>query len=143
MNLRLPSISKIVSRHWRTMRQDPYLAKVFPQPPLVAYKRPANLKVKLVRAKVPYPAPTRSRRVLNGMKKCNKCPICPFVKTGQILKSAQSKYKTPTWLGLKLGFWDQQQPYQQQQQSHNKYSNHNHDNNHNQNNNNNYNFNGL
>ena len=34
---RLPSISKIVNRHWRTMRQDPYLAQVFPQPPLIAY----------------------------------------------------------------------------------------------------------
>ena len=41
---RLPLISKIVSRHWRTMKQDPYLAQVFP---LVAYKRPANIKDKL------------------------------------------------------------------------------------------------
>ena len=90
---RLPSISKIISRHWRTMKQDPYLAQVFPQPPLVAYKRPANIKDKLVRAKVPDPSPPRSRRVLNGMKKCHRCPICPFVKTGQILKSAQSDYK--------------------------------------------------
>ena len=26
------------------------------------------------------------------MKKCNNCPICPFVKPGQILKSVQSKF---------------------------------------------------
>ena len=39
------------------MKQDPYLKQVFPQPPLVDYKRPANLKDKLVRAKVPDSAP--------------------------------------------------------------------------------------
>ena len=60
---RLPSISKIVNRHWRTMRQDPYLAQVFPQPPLIAYKRPANIKDKMIRAKVPDPTPARPRRV--------------------------------------------------------------------------------
>lgn len=27
------------------------------------------------------------------MKKCQKCPICPFVRTGQIAKSAQSDYR--------------------------------------------------
>ena len=90
---RLPSITNIVSRHWRTMRQDPYLAQVFPQPPLVAYKRPANIRDKLIRAKVPDPTPVRPRRIVNGMKKCNNCPICPFVETGQIVKSAQSDYR--------------------------------------------------
>ena len=90
---RLPSISQIVSRHWRTMRQDPYLAQVFPQPPLVAYKRPANLRDKLIRAKVPELPPPRIKRIVNGMKKCSDCPICPFVKTGQIVKSAQSDFK--------------------------------------------------
>ena len=34
---RLPSITKIVTRHWRTMHQDPYLAYVFPLPPIVAH----------------------------------------------------------------------------------------------------------
>ena len=75
------------------MRQDPYLAQVFPQPPLVAYKRPANIKDRLIRAKIPEPTPPRPRRTLNGMKKCQKCPICPFVRTGQIAKSAQSDYR--------------------------------------------------
>ena len=35
------------------MTQDPYLSQVFPQPPLVAYKRPANLRDKLIGVKVP------------------------------------------------------------------------------------------
>ena len=72
---RLPSIAKIVSRHWRTMKQDPYLAEVFPLPPLVAYKRPPNIKDKLIRAKVPEQPPLRPKRNLTGIKKCNNCPI--------------------------------------------------------------------
>ena len=43
---RLPSISKIVQKHWRSMKQDPYLAEVFPLPPLVAYKRQPNIRDK-------------------------------------------------------------------------------------------------
>ena len=50
---RLPSMTQIVGRHWRTMKQDPYLAEIFPLPPLVAYKRPPNIKDKLIRAKIP------------------------------------------------------------------------------------------
>ena len=33
--------------------QDPHLKEVFPEPPLIAYKHPPNLKSKLIRAKVP------------------------------------------------------------------------------------------
>ena len=70
-----------MSRHWKTKDQDPYLAKVFPQPPLVAYMRPVNIKYKIDRAKDPdqtrsNPNPTRPKEVVNGMKKCHKCPIC-------------------------------------------------------------------
>ena len=65
----------------------------FPQPPLIAYKRPANIKDEIVRAKVPDPTPSRPKRAVNGMKKCHKCPICPFVKTGQIIQSAHSEFR--------------------------------------------------
>ena len=50
---RLPSIPKIVSKHWRTMVQDPRMKEIFSSPPLVAYKRPANIKDKLIRSKMP------------------------------------------------------------------------------------------
>ena len=73
-----------------TKIQDPYLADIFLLPPLVAYRRPPNLKDKLIRAKVPEPAPSRPKRIQAGMKKCNNCPICPFVNTGQIVKSSQT-----------------------------------------------------
>ena len=49
----LPALSSILKRHWRVMSQDPYLKEVFPLPPIVAYIRPANLKDKLIRARIP------------------------------------------------------------------------------------------
>ena len=55
---RLPSITVIVKKHWRTMVRDLYLADVFTEPPLIAYKRPQNIREKIVRAKVPPPAPS-------------------------------------------------------------------------------------
>ena len=46
---RLPSITKIGNRHWRTMKQDPYVAEVFTVPPSIAYKRPQHIKDKITR----------------------------------------------------------------------------------------------
>ena len=63
---------------------DPYLAGVFPEPPMIAYRRPENLNDKLVRAKLSKPSKNPTRRQL-GMKKCGKrfCGLCPFVKEGK------------------------------------------------------------
>ena len=74
------------------MKQDPYLAKILTLPPLVAYKRPPNIKDKIIRAKIPDPPPQRLKRKLTGMKKCNKCPICPYVKIRQAVKASKSNY---------------------------------------------------
>ena len=85
---RLPSLPGILKKHWRTMvGEDPYLKEVFPLPPLVAYKRPPNIKDKLIRSKIPSNTSQRPRRIIPGMTKCNKCPICPFVKTGKTVKA--------------------------------------------------------
>ena len=89
-NPALPSLSKILSKHWRTMTKDPYLKSVFTKPPMVAYRRQPNLKDKLVRSKIPE-MPTRPRRYLKGMKKCNTpCPICPYIQEGKVVRSTQS-----------------------------------------------------
>ena len=89
---RLPSISGIIKKHWRTMTQDPYLAEVYPIPPLIAYKPPPNIKDKLIRAKIPPKVPSKPKRDLPGMKKCLQCPICPFVQPGRSVKSTASQY---------------------------------------------------
>ena len=56
---RLPSVTQITRKHWRTMVQDPYLA----EPPLIAYTRPQTIRDRLIRAKVPS-AKSKSRRVI-------------------------------------------------------------------------------
>ena len=88
-NPALPSVSHILQKHWRVMVTDPYLKKVFPKPPMVAFRRAQNLKQKLVRAKVPPPPPKRGKRNVVGMKKCNeaRCEACPYIKVGTEIKS--------------------------------------------------------
>ena len=89
---RLPALPSIVKKHWRTMvASDPHLKEVFPLPPLVAYKRPQNIRDKLVRSKIPTTIP-RPKRVIPGMSKCNNCPICPFVKEGKVVKSTATNF---------------------------------------------------
>lgn len=90
---RLPSLLAINQKHWRTMTEmDPYLSEVFPQPPLIAFKRQKNIKDYTVRAKIPPVLPLRPRRVIPGMKKCQKqCHACPYVKEG---KEVKNKYFT-------------------------------------------------
>ena len=92
---RLPSVTSIVRRHWRTMAsQDPYLKEVFPQPPLVAYKVAPNLRTKLVRSKVPPKPASRPSRVVPGMKKCgrDKCASCPYVKPVKTFKAMATDF---------------------------------------------------
>ena len=43
---RLPNIQSIVNKHWRSMKTvDPYLATVFPEPPLIALKKRETLRI--------------------------------------------------------------------------------------------------
>ena len=73
---------------------NPYLAEVFPEPPLVAFKRQKNVKDYVIRSKIP-PIPTsRPKRTLKGMKKCGKaCPACPFILEGKEIKLKKSSWK--------------------------------------------------
>ena len=74
------------------VKADPHLAETFPLPPLTAYRRPANIRDKLIRSKIPQEQ-TRERRNLPGMKTCGKnCAICPYVDQSKIVKSTNSKY---------------------------------------------------
>ena len=88
----LPSISKIVQKHYRTMIQsDPLMKETFPSPPIIAYKRPPTIKDKLIHSKVPETRINRPRRQLNGMQKCRKCVNCPYVKECKVVKSVATK----------------------------------------------------
>ena len=75
-----------MARHWRSMTQDSYMKEVFPEPPLTAFKKQANIKDHIIRAKVAPPKTSYPKRYLRGMKKCGKCTLCPYIKEGRKLK---------------------------------------------------------
>ena len=89
---RLPAISTIVKKHWRSMTTDPYLKEVFPLPPMVAYKRPANIRDKLIRSKVPEKGTKRVKRKQTGCRKCNNCNVCPFMQNCKVVKSSATDF---------------------------------------------------
>ena len=91
---RLPSVNQIVRKHHRTMMQDPYLAECFPDPPLIAYTRPKNIRDRLIKAKIPPNA--RPKRVIPGMHRCkDNCKICPYVNTCKVVKATHTDKIVP------------------------------------------------
>ena len=74
------------------MTQDPRLKEIFPDPPLVAYKRPQNIRDKLIRSKIPQQSKGPKRNI-KGMKKCNSCCVCPYIKEGKVVKATSSNYQ--------------------------------------------------
>ena len=89
---RLPAITTSMARHWRSMTQDSYMKEVFPEPPLTAFKKQANIKDHIIRAKVAPPKTNYPKRYLRGMKKCGKCTLCPYIKEGRNLKINRAEW---------------------------------------------------
>ena len=75
----LPSVSKVVKKHWNVMvNSSNAMKRCFPKPPMVAYRRPKNLREILVRAKVS--TRRRTSRLKNGCKPCHRaCKLCWFI----------------------------------------------------------------
>ena len=89
----LPNVAKIVQKHHRVMTLNPHMKSIFPQAPLVAYKRPMNIRDRLIKARIP-PAQNRPKRIKAGMYRCNKpCSICPFVSNKKNIKAKHSDHK--------------------------------------------------
>ena len=84
---RLPAIQSIQAKHWRAMTShDQYLASVFPDPPLTAFRRQSNLRNLLIRAKVPTRPRPYPERKTKGMVKCGKqCTACPYIKEEKVV----------------------------------------------------------
>ena len=59
--------------------------------------------------KVPKPNPNKSKRILNGMKRCNKmCPICSYMKETMQIKDKNFKWelKKKSQVNHKIGLYD-------------------------------------
>ena len=66
---RLPAIPPIQQKHWRSMvNQDQYMRRVFPLPPLTAYKWQQNVKDNVVKARIASKE-GNSKRIIRGTRK--------------------------------------------------------------------------
>ena len=78
---RLPNISNILYRFWKIMTKNPRLKKIFPQPPMICWTRPKNIRETLIKAKLPSLTTSRkSKRRVFGFKHCRRiaCNMCKF-----------------------------------------------------------------
>ena len=74
--------------------ENKYLESVYPEPPLVSYRRQQNIREKIVRAKV---APERQHRVKKGIKKCGSCLACSYIQEGSKVTGRDYKGKSFVW----------------------------------------------
>ena len=95
---RLPNISNILYRFWKVMTVNPIMKKIFPEPPMVCWTRPKNLREYLIRAKLPREVTVRrSRRNNTGFRHCDRdCIMCKFSpKFIDHIVSSVTKEKVP------------------------------------------------
>ena len=76
----MPNITQIMRKHWPILMSSPLVKEILPNMPIVAYRRPPNLKDQLVKAQVRYPANNENPRTSD--KKCTKlfCKYCRVLK---------------------------------------------------------------
>jgi hypothetical protein len=59
----LEKIAGIVRHHWKEIEKSETLAKLFPEPPVVAFRRPKSIKDTLVRAAVSIPSKVKKQKI--------------------------------------------------------------------------------
>jgi hypothetical protein len=70
----LPDIRGILDKHWSTIESSKRLSKIFPEKPLIAYRRPKSLRDILVTAKVNSDKTKQSG--FSGPCKASRCQTC-------------------------------------------------------------------
>ena len=88
---RLPNLNAIFRRNWQTMLDDDQrLSQVYPNPPMVCFRRGRNIRESLCQARLP---PARVNRQEGGFRRCRRsqCRLCPYTNLGpvQVPKSVQ------------------------------------------------------
>ena len=81
----LASLSKITKKHLNVLHTSPRLRQAIPNLPLIAFRRPKNLRDLLVRAKLNTPAPPTN----TGNTPCgrSRCKCCSEIVTTNTFKS--------------------------------------------------------
>ena len=73
-------ISRIIKNNWGIINSDPTLRQVFPEPPVVSFKRAPTLRDKLVNNFLPPPKSDSWLKRPIGCYKCMHCPHCSNVE---------------------------------------------------------------
>ena len=96
-NPRLTDYGSIFRQHRAHMVSEyPKLKRVMSAPPRICYRRPKNLRVILVRAKVLPPSSVKPLRQKQDFKRCtnSRCQCCPFTVN---TKTHSSLYSQNSW----------------------------------------------
>jgi hypothetical protein len=89
-NPKLPSVSNVKHKDWKTMTSDNKMLKTFPKPSMVPFRQHAYLKSMYCKAKLP--SKQKEKRTIMGMETCHKpCNTCPYVSTRKVAKTSHTK----------------------------------------------------
>ena len=95
----LPKARDIVDKHWSIIDSSDHLSTVFPQKPIMAYRRPKSLKDHLVRARLK-PDPTDDEPLGEckpvGRSRCQTCRMITPSQTATSSSGARVKLKGDT-----------------------------------------------
>lgn len=73
-------MKRIIASNWEIMQSDPLLRSIFPDPPVIVFKRAPSIRDKLVRSYLPGPKQrTWLQKDLRGTYKCGSCKHCEGV----------------------------------------------------------------
>ena len=77
-----------VFRNFKILQSDPETAPIFPNPPLVSFKRDRNLKNSLVRSSLP-------SNLESGTFNCSRkrCNTCPFINSKTLIQGPKGSYQ--------------------------------------------------
>ena len=85
----LSGVNNIIDSLWPILHASGEMKDLFKEKPIVAFRRPRNLKDELVRSKL-----KRENNIVKGMYKCGKsrCQICKYVDEGCTFEGCNRMY---------------------------------------------------
>ena len=77
---KLKKLSSVLLKHFHLLQNDPKLKSIFPEKPIVAFRRKKNLKNHLARTDI-----TPKQIDKTATTPCNKCKLCNLISTDTVL----------------------------------------------------------
>ncbi|XP_033729648.1 uncharacterized protein LOC117318802 [Pecten maximus] len=73
----MPALSKIFQKHWHIVLSSSKLEGIFPEPPILAYRRPKNIRYLVVSGNLPSPS---NASATGCFETCSskRCKLCPY-----------------------------------------------------------------